>query len=503
MVDMFVQGFSTVMLDPVCMLLIFFGTGLGIVFGAIPGLTATIAIAMLLPVTFSMSTTTSIALLVSLYIGGISGGLVSAILLNMPGTPSSIATCFDGRPLALKGEGGKALGVGVFFSFIGTILGIAVMIFIAPALAAITIKFGAWEYFSVTLFSLTLIAGLSGKNIVKGLMTAVIGMIFATVGMAPIDGMERFTFGSVELTSGFAMLSVLVGLYAISEVMKTAGTMQGEENMIPTEYHIKGFGFSMQEFMGQIWNCIRSALIGIGIGILPGIGGATSNILAYSVAQKQSKYPEKFGTGIIDGVVASETSNNATIGGAMIPLLTLGIPGDTVTAMLLGGFVLHGITPGPLLFESHGDVVYGVFAAMILSTIFMLIWAYGAMRLFVRVLNIPKNYLFPVIMVLCTVGAYALNNRVFDVVSMIFFGVVGYSLEKLKYPLPPFILGFVLGGAFEQNLRRGLQIGQGNFFDLFNYPIAVVFFVGAVLSVIMSVRQVIKNRQANKVKVAA
>ena len=495
MTDMLLQGVAAVISDPISIALIFFCTGIGIIFGAIPGLTATIAIAMMLPITFSMATTMGISTLVALYIGGISGGLVSAILLNMPGTPSSIATCFDGRPMALKGQGGKALGVGVVFSFVGTVLGIAAMIFIAPPLAAITIKFGAWEYFTVTLFSLTLIASLSGKDIIKGIITAIIGMMFASVGLAPIDGVERFTFGSVELSSGFAMLSVLVGLYAISEVMKTAGTIQNGENFVATEFKMKGFGFSLAEFFGQMKNAVRSALIGIGIGILPGIGGGTSNIVSYTIAKNQSKYPEKFGTGIIDGVVASETANNATIGGAMIPLLTLGIPGDTATAMLLGGFMIHGIQPGPLLFESHGDVVYGVFTAMILSSFFMLIWSLGAMRLFIRILKVPKNYLFPIIVVLCSVGAFALDNRVFDAASIILFGVIGYALEKLKYPLPPFILGFVLGGTFEQNLRRGLQIGNGNIFDLFlfNYPIAILFLAATVVSIIFSIRSYHKN----------
>ena len=493
MTDMLLQGVAAVISDPISIALIFFCTGIGIIFGAIPGLTATIAIAMMLPITFSMAPTMGISTLVALYIGGISGGLVSAILLNMPGTPSSIATCFDGRPMALKGQGGKALGVGVVFSFVGTVLSIAAMIFIAPPLAAITIKFGAWEYFTVTLFSLTLIASLSGKDIIKGIITAIIGMMFASVGLAPIDGVERFTFGSVELSSGFAMLSVLVGLYAISEVMKTAGTIQNGENFVATEFKMKGFGFSLAEFFGQMKNAVRSALIGIGIGILPGIGGGTSNIVSYTIAKNQSKYPEKFGTGIIDGVVASETANNATIGGAMIPLLTLGIPGDTATAMLLGGFMIHGIQPGPLLFESHGDVVYGVFTAMILSSFFMLIWSLGAMRLFIRILKVPKNYLFPIIVVLCSVGAFALDNRVFDAASIILFGVIGYALEKLKYPLPPFILGFVLGGTFEQNLRRGLQIGNGNIFDLFNYPIAILFLAATVVSIIFSIRSYHKN----------
>lgn len=494
MVESFFNAFVTVMGDPISLLLIFIGTGIGIIFGAVPGLTATVAIAMMLPVTFNMSATLGISTLVSLYIGGISGGLISAILLNMPGTPSSIATCFDGRPLALRGEAGKAIGVGIVFSFIGTMFGIAAMIFVAPWLASLTLQFGPWEYFAVSFFSLTLIASLAGKNIIKGIMTAVLGMMFATVGMAPIDGVERFTFGSVELTSGFAMLSVLVGLYAISEVMKTSGTISSGEDYTATKYSIKGFGFTFSEFVGQLGNALRSALIGLGIGILPGIGGGTSNILAYSIAKDQSKYPEKFGTGIIDGVVASETSNNATIGGAMIPLLTLGIPGDTVTAMLLGGFVLHGIQPGPLLFENNADVVYGVFIAMIVSSIFMLIWAFGAMRIFIKVLKVPKNYLFPVIIVLCTLGAYAMNNRIFDAVSMVIFGILGYTLERFNYPLPPFILGFVLCGTFETNLRRGLQFDNGSFIGMFTHPIAAVFFIAGIISLVLSLKRLASKK---------
>ncbi|WFA08069.1 tripartite tricarboxylate transporter permease [Tissierella sp. Yu-01] len=490
-------GFLTVIGDPICIALIFIGVVVGIIFGAVPGLTATTAIAMFLPITYSLSATVGISLLVALYIGGISGGLISAILLNMPGTPSSIATCFDGRPMALKGEAGKAIGVGIVFSAIGTILSIAALIFVAPQLAKLTIKFGPWEYFAVTLFSLTLIASLAGKSIIKGLIAGVLGMMFATIGLAPVDSVSRFTFGSIELSSGFDVLTVLVGLYAISEVINTAGSLGSNKNMeVNTNFKIKGFGFSLSEFKSQTINCLRSTLIGIGIGILPGIGGSTSNILAYSVAKNQSKYPEKFGTGIIDGVVASETANNATIGGAMIPLLTLGIPGDGVTAMLLGGFVLHGIQPGPLIFTNNASVVYGVFAAMVIATIAMLIFEFLGIRLFVKVLSVPKNILLPMIIILCSVGAFALNNRAFDILAVILFGIVGYLLNKFEYPLPPFILGFVLQETFEINLRRGLQYAQGNIFAIFNQPIAVVFVCGALISLILSIRKQLKINKA-------
>lgn len=339
-----IGGFTGVLGNPLCIALVCLGVIVGIIFGSVPGLTAVTAIAMFLPITYSMEPMVGIALLTALFIGGISGGLVSAILLNIPGTPSSVATCFDGRPLAKKGEAGRALGVAIFFSLLGTLFSLGFMLFLAPELAKFTIKFGPWEYFSVTLFALTLIASLAGKSIAKGLISGAFGMMFATVGMAPIDGALRYTFGTIELSAGFNILSVLIGLYAISEVMHTAGTLGFEaEATVESNFKIKGLGFTWVEFKSQIVNMIRSAAVGLGIGILPGIGGATSNILAYSLAKNQSKYPEKFGTGIIDGVVASETANNASIGGAMIPLLTLGIPGDGATVMLLGGFMLHGI----------------------------------------------------------------------------------------------------------------------------------------------------------------
>lgn len=493
--DAILTGFIGVLTDPLCWAFIVLGVIIGIIFGAVPGLTATTAIAMFLPITYAMEITPSLSLLVALYIGGISGGLISAILLNMPGTPSSIATCFDGRPLALHGQAGKALGVGVVFSFLGTIFGVLILVIVASPLAALTIKFGPWEYFAVTFFSLSLIAGLSGKDIIKGLMCAVVGMMFGTVGTAPIDGVMRFTFGTTALSGGFQQMTVLIGMYAISEVMDTASLMQADKDAkVTSDVHIKGVGFSFAEFKSQIGNMIRSALIGVGIGILPGIGGGTSNILAYSTAKNSSKHPEKFGTGIIDGVVASETANNATIGGAMIPLLTLGIPGDGVTALLLGGFIMNGVQPGPLIFTSHADVVYCVYAAMFLASIVMLVCMLGGMRFFIRVLKVPKNYLLPMIMVLCMVGAFALNNRIFDVGALIFFGVVGYLLQKFKFPLPPLILGFVLGNTFETNLRRGLQVSGGSMMGLVQSPIAMVFFVVGILSIVFTlVRQYRKN----------
>lgn len=357
---------------------------------------------------------------------------------------------------------------------------------ISPLLAALAIKFGPFEYSAVTIFSLSLIITLSAENLVKGLITGIIGLIFATVGMAPIDSVTRYTFGTVNLRSGFDILTVLVGIYAIPEILAAAENSR-MLNKIDTsaigKVSIRGFGFSFKDFVGQIWNATRSALIGIGLGILPGIGNGTSNILAYSVAKNQSKHPEKFGTGIPDGIVATESANNATIGGTIIPLLTLGIPGDSTAALLLGAFIINGITPGPLIFQQNGNIVYAVYFAMILASIAMLLFELFGINLFVKILQIPKHLLFPIVFILCAIGAFGLNNRLFDVYVLICFGIVGYFLKKSDYPLPPLILGFVLGPIFELNFRRALSYSQGSFLPFLTQPIALAFLVLTIVSV--------------------
>ncbi|MFA7118042.1 MAG: tripartite tricarboxylate transporter permease [Sphaerochaetaceae bacterium] len=491
MFQMLGVGFSTVFTSPAILLSIVGGVVIGIIFGALPGLTTVAALSMFLPVTYPMSDAMGLSMLTAIYIGGISGGLVSAILLNIPGTPSSIATCFDGRPMALNGQAGKALGTGVISSLIGTLIGICAMIFISPLLAAFTIKFGPWEYFGVTIFALTLISSLCGSSMVTGLLSALFGMMFATAGMAPIDSAMRYTFGSLSMTGGFKLLSVLVGLYAISEVLDIASKGHKQPQLI-TDFKIKGFGLSGKELRGQAWNLIRSSFIGLWIGILPGIGGSTSNIIAYSVAKNSSKHPEKFGTGIIDGLCASESANNASIGGAMIPLLTLGIPGDGATAILIGAFMLHGLTPGPLLFETDGATVYSIFASMIVAAIVMALVMYLGMKLFVQVLKVPAFFLYPVIVVLCAIGAFSLNNQIFDIWGLLVFGIMGLAMHKFGIPIPPFILGFILENSFETNLRRGLEYANGDMTEIFTHPITMVFLV---LAIVFLVLPIIKSRK--------
>ena len=493
-------GFGAV-LTPTGIFLMLIGVAVGIVFGALPGLSATMAIALFLPVTYAMASTDAMTLLMALFIGAISGGLISAILLHIPGTPSSVATCFDGHPLVRKGQAAKALGVGVVFSFLGTIFSTFLLMFIAPQIARVAINFGNYEFFSIAIFSLTMIATLSSGNMIKGIMAGVIGFMFSTVGTDAIEATGRFTFNNTSLKGGFDMLAVMVGLFAVGEIISAAETSHHADEEVmtqPSMKGIKGFGFSMQEFVSQLWNALRSALIGMGIGILPGIGGGTSNMLAYTVAKNSDKHPEEFGQGRIDGVVASETANNATIGGAMVPLLTLGIPGDTTTAMLLGALTLHGLTPGPLLFQNQAEVVYGIFAAMLLASVIMLFMEFFGLRVFVKLLSIPKYILLPCVFVLCVIGAYALKNNMSQVIACLLFGAIGFAFKKFEIPSTPFILGFILGPLAEVNYRRGMMRTNGNFVPFLQSPISLVFLLVACAVIILAATKPL--REAKKAK---
>lgn len=491
---MLFEGLNLLAAEPVAILWIIIGTAVGIVFGAVPGLTATMAIAIFLPITYGLSQVCGLTTIVALYIGGVSGGLISAILLNMPGTPSSVATCFDGRPMAINGQADKAIGAGIIFSFCGTIFSIAALVFIAPKLANIAVRFAPHEYFAVTFFSISLIITLSSDDLKKGFMTAILGMMLSCVGLDQVTGVPRYTFDVTAIRSGFSILTVLVGLYAIREVFATAEDVDALRNVKSDNVRMRGVGITFKEFISQWWNFLRSAIIGLIIGILPGIGGGTSNIIAYTVAKNQSKYPEKFGTGILDGVVAPETANNATIGGAMIPLLTLGIPGDAATAMMLGGLAVHGLSPGPLIFNNYGPFLYCIFIVMVLCSIAMVLLEFLGLRVFIKVLKVPKNYLLPMIIVLCAIGAFGLNSRIFDVGATLLFGIIGMVLAKLNFPLPPLILGFILGDTMEKNFRLALIASKGDYYAFLSRPISGMLIVLTILFIVYSLFRVYKKR---------
>ena len=478
--------------QPQSLLFMVAGVAIGIVFGSIPGLSASMAVALMLPLTFSMEATLGMNVLVAVYIGGISGGLISAILLNMPGTASSIATTFDGYPMAQKGEAMRALGIGIVFSFLGSLFSFFILSFFAPMLADVALKFTPVENFGICFFALTMVAILSSGNMVKGLLAGMLGLVFSMVGMAPIDGTPRFTFNMPELMAGFNQLSTLIGIFAVADILISAETMNAKGVQTVPVTKVKGFGFSMKEFVSWLPGALRAALIGTGIGILPGIGGSTSGMLAYVTAKNMSKHPETFGKGEPEGIVATECANNATIGGAMIPLLVLGIPGDGVTAMMLGGFLIHGLSAGPLLFVKNADVVYGIFAACMVCDLIMMLVEWTCIKGFVQVLKVPKHILLPLILVLCAVGAYATNNRIFDVQSILIFGIVGYLYHKFGLATTPFVLCFLVGQMTEQYLRRGIM-SYKSFGAFFTRPIFDFFWFVACAVMIYSVIKEIRG----------
>ncbi|MEW6046625.1 MAG: tripartite tricarboxylate transporter permease [Bacillota bacterium] len=469
-----------VFLAPDLLLWLLVGAAAGILIGALPGLTAVMAITILLPFTFTQSAERGLAILISVYTGGMSGGLISAILLRMPGTPSSIATTFDGYPMAQQGRAARAMGVGILASFFGTVVGALLLTLAAPPLARFALSFGSFEYFALSLLALSVMVSLSGKSVLKGLLSGLLGLWIASIGSDPVEAVPRFTLGLTELQGGLALLPVLVGVFAVSQVLRESEHVNKAYLLPPTNY--RGFLPSLRELRAHVGNAIRSALIGVYVGALPGTGGDVAGLLAYDWARRRSRHPERFGQGAEEGVVASESANNGVIGGALIPTLTLGIPGNAATAILLAGLTIHGLNPGPFLFRDHKELVYSVFAAVFISAFLVLVVQLLGIRLFVGALQFPKHVLLPVVLMFCFLGSFALNNRIFDIWVLIVFGVLGYVLERGGFPLGPLVLGVILGPIAENHLRIGLMTSMGSFTPLFARPLSLAILVLAVAS---------------------
>ncbi len=478
--------------------LIILGVVWGLVFGAIPGLTATLAIVVLIPVTYSMSVTNGMGILIGIYVGAISGGLVSAILIGMPGTPSSITTAFDGFPLAKEGQARKALGAGIMANFVGTLFGCLFLVTLSAPISRFAMNFISWEYVAIILFGLTAVVSLSGGSLIKGTAMAAFGLLVATIGTDPTYGMYRNTFGIKIFRGGIAQIPAMIGLFVISQVFIEAKD-SGTKFLTPKAEKVSPW-LTRQEWKENIVNMLRSSGIGLMIGILPGIGGALSNFVAYDQAQRSSKHPEKFGHGALEGIIASETANNASIGGALIPMLTIGIPGDAATAALLGGLMLHGLQTGPLLMTERPEVAYSIFAALFLSSIIMFLVMMGGIRIFPTLLRIPKSFLLPLVLVIGVVGCYNLQYSLSDVWIAVIFGIIGFFLKKYGYPLTPIVISLVLGKSLELNLRRGLQLAQGSFLPLITRPIALVFVILTIASLMFSL---MKKRQKPQTEAAS
>lgn len=450
-----IPGALLTVLDPVILGWIFLGVIVGIIFGAAPGLTATTAVALFTPVTFYMSLNTSLSFLLGIYCGGFYAGSIPAILIKTPGAPGNAATVMDGYPMAQKGQAGAALGYSIVSSWIGgTVSAFALLIF-APVIGAIALKFGAPEYFAVAVLGLVCIAGVSGKSLLKGIAGATIGMFLGAIGMDPIWGIARFTFDNVGLMGGIALIPALVGLFAVTEVLAKAETLHLEGGELIAQ--VTKLMINMREYWIHRWILLKSIIIGIIVGAIPGTGPTIASWLAYDEAKRSSKHPEKFGTGLPEGVMACESSNNAVTGGALIPLITLGVPGDTVTAVLLGALMIQGLTPGPLLIQEKYYLVATLLWLLIIANLFMLAMGLVGSKLFPYVLRMPMKILLPIVTVLCVTGGYAVNNSFFDVQMLMVIGIIGFIMMKFGFPVPPIVLGMILGPIIEPNFRRALM----------------------------------------------
>jgi len=463
------------------------GVALGIIVGALPGLTASVGIILLLPFVFYLDVSTAMVMLCGAFCGGIYGGSITAILISTPGTPSAAATVLDGYPLAQKGEAGKAIGVATIASTSGGIISTFCLMFFAPKLARIALEFGPEEYFALTVFGLTVIASVAGKSLTKGLISGFFGLLIATVGIDPVEGYARYSFGIPNLMAGFSLLPVLIGLFAISQIFVQM-EMVGKKAK-KYEQKIGRILPSVSELKKLFFIIISGSFLGTFIGIIPGTGGAIASFLAYNEAKRWTKDPDSFGKGNIAGIAAPEAANNGTTGGAMVPLLTLGIPGDVVTAVMLGCLLLIGVRPGPLLFKESPEVVNAVFAGLLLANVLILFLGVLSVRIFPKVLRIPPSILFPIILTLCFLGSFSLSNSTYDMFIALVFGIIGYIMQKNGFPAAPVVLGVILGPIAEDVLARSLIISHGDWSTLFKSPISIFFYVISTTSVIYSLRR--------------
>lgn len=454
-------------------LALFLGVVVGVIAGAIPGMSATMAVALALPFTFSMQPIIAILLLLGVYKGGIFGGSIPAILIKTPGTPASSATVLDGYPMAENGQAGKALGMALWASCTADLISNLSLILFAGWLASFALSFGPPEFFTLILFSLTIIAGVSGNSLLRGALSAVLGLLLATVGLDLVYGTNRFTFGDPNMMGGLNFIAVLIGLFAIPEILAMVWNPKGSEGSTRQlgKNHV-----TFAEYRRCFKSIVRGSFIGVFLGSIPGIGAAPSAFLSYSEARRKSPNKDNFGKGEIEGVAASEAGNNGVAGATLIPLLALGIPGDVITAIIIGAFMVHGLQPGPMMFIINIDIIYGLFIGLIVSSVFLFFVGSVAIRGFKFVADIPRGVLFPGVMVLCVYGVFAVNNNIFDVAVMFVMGWVGYVMMCNDIPAAPFLIAFILGPLLEDNFRQAMLMSGSSPAILFRGPITWFFW---------------------------
>lgn len=472
--------------EPYTLLLMAVGVAAGLIAGAIPGFTITMAVILTLPFTFGMDAVRGLAVMIGVFVGGLSGGLMAGVLTGIPGTPSSVATTFDGFPMARGGKPGLALGIGVWSSFFGGMISAVFLMVLAPQLARIGLEFGPWDYFSLVLFALTIVASLAGANLVKGIIAGVAGLLIASAGEDDISGQTRFTFGVDALEQGFDFLPVLVGLFAFSQLLSDVRDPEKATRPMVVDQAIRiriEHLAAIKTIVVRWTTLLRSSLIGVFVGILPGAGGTIANILSYDQAKKASKNPEMFGTGVPEGIIAPESSNNAVEGGALITMMALGIPGDIVTAVMLGALLIHNIAPSPTFITTEPVLAYSIMVSFFIALFIMVALQALCLRVFVQVTRVPMYRVAAVILAYCAIGVFALNNIVFDLWTLFWFGLLGYAMRRYGFPLAPMILGVVLGDNAEVNLIRALA-SDDNLWLFLTRPWSLFFLTIACFSIV-------------------
>lgn len=489
----------SLLFQPATLVMCFVGCMIGLVLGAVPGMAAGLAITVMLPISFTMNSNQAIAMLIAIWVGGCSGSYIGSILLGIPGTPSSLATTYDGYALTKKGEATRALSIGTMANFMGTAPSILIAMVACPLIASLAVKMGPWEYFALGFMAITLVVSVSKGNMVKGFLGAGLGLLLTQVGYSPISSTPRFIFDSYYLAGGFSMSCVMIGIFAGAMIIMSYATA-GEAPKSSFNGKLTGFRVPIKDLTSNVGNIIRSFFIGLGIGFLPGMGSALSNVVAYATAKNTSKHPEAFGTGVIDGVWAPEVSNNASIGGAIIPMIALGIPGDGTTAMLLGGLTIHGIEAGPLMQTNNPVFCNMIFLAALLAAVMALVVEIFGIRWFPKVLDVPTHFLYPAIMALCLLGVYIETYNIANIVMALFFIALGLFMQYAGIPTTPFILSFVLGSMLETNFRKAISYAKGDWTMFFTRPVSCILLLVAVGSVVLPL---VKEYRAKKKAVAA
>ncbi|WP_282607771.1 tripartite tricarboxylate transporter permease [Pelagibius sp. Alg239-R121] len=474
-------------------LVIFIGVLIGTIIGAIPGMTTPMGVALALPFTFTMHPVTGILLLLGVYKGGLYGGSITAILLKAPGTPAASCTVLDGFPMAQRGEARRALDMALYASCFADFVSNLSLILLTGFLASFALRFGPPEFFTLIVFSLTIISGVSGDRLSKGIVSACLGLLLATIGLDIIYGTERFIFGEYELMSGLNFIPVLIGLFALPEIINHYAKKNDGHVSVGA---LGKVGATFAEFRSCFKSILRGSLIGVVLGAIPGIGGAPSAFLSYSEARRTSKNKENFGKGEIEGVAAAEAGNNGVAGATMIPLLALGVPGDVITAVILGAFMIHGLKPGPVMFEQNLTMIYAIFIGIMLSSAYLFVIGKCSIRTISRISDVPNNLLYPIVLVLCIFGAYAVNNSLFDILVMSCMGIVGFTMLRLEVPAAPFLIAFILGPLLEDNFRQSLLLSDGSYGIFFHNAICWVFWALTALSIFLVVRSHIRDSRA-------